>query len=90
MDREIELSSSSVKSIPGNQPEHFVTKFTKPITLGSNFEYQLGLNRIINMSYTWFNVNQSYNNQTIAYSIKISLFQLVYGIIMILTAVSNK
>ena len=35
----------------------------------SNFEYQLGLNRIINMSFTWFNVNPSYKNQTIAYSI---------------------
>ena len=29
----------------------------------------LELNRIINMSFTWFNVNPSYKNQTIAYSV---------------------
>ena len=55
MDREIVLSSFSVKDIPFNKPENFVTKFTRPIILPINNEYQLGLNRII--------------NQTIAYSI---------------------
>ena len=95
MDTEILLSSYSVKNIPGNKPDDFVTKFTKPITLGSNFEYYHGLNKIINMSFTWFNVNQSYKNQKIAYSInnvsfKISLFNQVFGIIRILIAISNK
>ena len=68
MERETVLSSYSVKSIPGNRPEDFVTKFSKPITLDSNYEHILGLNRIINMSFSWFNVNASYNNQTIAYN----------------------
>ena len=69
MDREIVLSSYSVKEIPFNKPEIFVTKFTRPIILPSNNEYQPRLNRIINMNFTWFNVNPSYKNQTIAYSI---------------------
>ena len=69
MDREIVLSSYSVKEIPCNKPGNFVTKFTRPIILPSNNEYQLGLNRLINMSFTWFNVNPSYKNQTVAYSI---------------------
>ena len=69
MDREIVLSSYSVKEIPFNKPENFGTKFTRPIILPSNNEYQIGLNTIINMSFTWFNVNPSYKNQTIAYSI---------------------
>ena len=69
MDRQIVLSSYSVKEIPFNKPEKFVTKFTRPIILPSNNEYQLGLNRIINVSFTWFNVNPSYKTQTIAYSI---------------------
>ena len=68
MDGEIILSCLSVQSISGDRPEDFVTKFNKAITLGSNFEYRLGLNRIINMSFTWFNVSPSYNKQTIAYS----------------------
>ena len=59
MDREIVLSSFSVKDIPFHKPENFVTKFTRPIILPINNEYQLGLNRIINMSFTWFNVNPS-------------------------------
>ena len=69
MDREIVLSSYSVKETSFNKPENFVTKSTRPIILPSNNEYQLGLNRIINMSFTWFNVNPSYKNQAIAYSI---------------------
>ena len=69
MNREIVLPSYSVKEIPGNKPENFVTKFTRPIILPSNIEYQLGLNTTINMSFTWFNVNPSYKNQTITYSV---------------------
>ena len=69
MHRKIVLSSYSVKELPFNKPENVVTKFTRPIILPSNNEYQLGLNRIIKMSFTWFNVNPSYKNQTIAYSI---------------------
>ena len=36
--------------------------------LDSNYQYTVGLNRIINMSFTWFNVNSSYKNQLIKYS----------------------
>ena len=52
MDREIVLSSYSVKETPFNKPENFVTKLMRPIILPSNYKYQLGLNRIINMSFT--------------------------------------
>lgn len=68
MEREIVLSSYSVKNIGSNKPENFVTKFTKPIFLDSNKEYSIGLNSIINMSFTWFNVNAGYNNQLIKFS----------------------
>ena len=92
MDREIVLSSYSVKEIPFNKPENFVTKFTRPIILQSNNEYQLGLNRIINMSFTWFNVNPLCKNHIasiIDQTFKISRFQLVYGITTILIAIST-
>ena len=36
--------------------------------MDSNSQYVVGLNRIINMSFTWFNVNSSYDNQLIKYS----------------------
>ena len=66
MEREIVLSSYSVKK--KDKPENFVTDFVRPITLDNNHEYKIGLNRIINMSFTWFNINKEYQNQLIGYS----------------------
>ena len=68
MDREIVLSSYNVKDQENNTPQNFVTKFNIPIILDRNYQYVVGLNRIINMSFTWFNVTSSYNNQLIKYS----------------------
>ena len=68
MDREIVLSSYSVKDEGNNTPQDFITKFNKSLILDSNYQYAVGLNRIINMSFTWFNVNSSYGNQLIKYS----------------------
>ena len=67
MQREIVLSSYSVNQY-GNKPEDFTTNFTRPIILDNNKQYVIGLNRVINMSFTWFNVNAGYNNQLIKYS----------------------
>ena len=68
MDREIILSSYDVKGQGNNTPQNFTTKFNRPIILDSNYQYAVGLNKIINMSLTWFNVNPSYKNQLIKYS----------------------
>ena len=68
MDREIVLSPYGVKDQGNNAPQNFITKFNRPIILDRNSEYVVGLNRIINMSFTWFNVNPSYANQLIKYS----------------------
>ena len=38
------------------------------IVLDNNHEYVVGLNRIINMSFTWFSVNAGYGNQLIRFS----------------------
>ena len=65
MEREIVLSSYSVKNQGDNKPEDFTTNFTKPIILDNNKQYVIGLNRVINMSFTWFNVNAGYKNQLI-------------------------
>ena len=68
MDREIVLSSYSVKDQGNNTPQDFITKFNRSLILNSNYQYAIGLNRIINMSFTRFNVNSSYKNQLIKYS----------------------
>ena len=68
MDHEIVLSSYEVKNQGNNTPQNFITKFNRPIVLDSNSQYAVGLNRIMNMSFTWYNVNPSYANQLIKYS----------------------
>ena len=68
MEREIVLSSYSVKNKGHNKRGNFITKFTRPIVyLDHNHEYAFGLNRIVNMSFTWFNVNAGYGNQLIRF-----------------------
>lgn len=68
MGREIVLSSYYGKNEGNDKPGNFITKFTGPIVLDNNHEYAIGLNRIINMSFTWFNVNAGYDNQLIRFS----------------------
>ena len=68
MDRKLILSSHSVKNKNGNKPGGFTIKYTNPIILNSNRQYELGLDRIISMSFTWFNITQELNNQKIRFS----------------------
>ena len=68
MDREIVLSSYNAKGQGRNTPQNFITQFNNPVILDRNSQCAVGLNRIINMSFTWFNVNSLYNNQLIKYS----------------------
>ena len=68
MEREIVLSSYSVKNQENNKPGDFTTNFTRAMNLDNNKQYVIGLNRVINMSFTWFNVNAGYKNQLIKYS----------------------
>ena len=67
MNRQLVLSSHSVKNINGNKPSDFTIKYTNPIKLDSNKEYQIGLDRIISMSFTWYNVTPELNNQKIRF-----------------------
>ena len=36
--------------------------------MDNNYQHTLGLNSIINMTFTWFNVKPGYDNQLIRYS----------------------
>ena len=53
MDREIVLSSYSVKDEGNNTPRDFTIKFNRPLILDKNYQYIVGLNPIVNMSFTW-------------------------------------
>ena len=49
MEREITLSSFSVRDVPGNRPGDFTTKFTPELYLEEDASYYVGFNRIISM-----------------------------------------
>ena len=69
MEREITLSSFSVKGKSGNRPGDFTISFTPPLELdNSQGKYYLAFNRIISMAFTWYNINSEYGNQKIAWS----------------------
>ena len=68
MNRQLILSSHSVKNQNGNKPSDFIIKYINPIILDPNRQYEIGLDRIISMSFTWFNVTKELNNQKIRYS----------------------
>ena len=68
MNRQLVLSSHTVKGISGNKPSDFTIKYSNPIILDSNRQYEIGLDRIISMSFTWFNITKELNNQKIRYS----------------------
>ena len=68
MDRQLILSSHTVRDKNGNKPSDFIIKYINPIILNPNRQYEIGLDRIISMSFTWFNVTKELNNQKIRYS----------------------
>ena len=68
MNRQLVLSSHTVKNQSGNKPSDFTIKYSNPIILDSNRQYEIGLDRIISMSFTWFNITKELNNQKIRYS----------------------
>ena len=68
MERQLILSSHSVKNINSNKPGDFTIIYTNPIILDPNRQYEIGLNRIISMSFTWFNITSELNNQKIRFS----------------------
>ena len=69
MEREIVLTSYSKNLYNNNnKPEDFTVKCNKPLVLDSNDQYAVALNRIIDMSFTWYNIEAKRNNQLIRYS----------------------
>ena len=67
MSFDILLDSSLAKLERGgerNVSHDFTVKFNPPIELGSG-NYEAALNRLITMSYSWYNIYAVYNNNEI-------------------------
>jgi len=69
METTLVLSSNiAKKEDKKNKPSDFTIRYNKPIILDPNRQYEIGLSRIISMSFTWFNITSKLNNQKIKYS----------------------
>ena len=68
MNRQIVLSCHSVKDINGNKPSDFTNEYRNPIILDPNIQYEIGMDRIILMSFTWYSITRELNYQKIRYS----------------------
>ena len=74
---DIPLDSSLAKLERGgerNVSHDFTIKFHPPIQLGSG-NYKATLNRLITMSYSWYNIDAFYNNNKIRWRKKTEAWQ---------------
>ena len=63
----IHISSVKREKIGVNKPHDFIVKFNPPLKLDSQFKHFLALDRL-SMTYSWYNIRSSYNNNTIKYT----------------------
>ena len=52
-----------------NTPSDFTTVFDRPIVLGGNQRYDIGLDKVSTVTYSWHNVSPDYQNSIISYHI---------------------
>ena len=68
MEKELVLSSqiARVKNT-SKKPSDFTAIFDRPIVLGGNQRYVIGLDKVNTMTYSWHNVSPDYQNKIISY-----------------------
>ena len=59
--------NSEIKKNARNTPSDFSTVFDRPIVLGGNQRYVIGLDKVNTMTYSWHNVSPDYPNNIISY-----------------------
>ena len=70
MEIKTHISSKSSRNIDSNNsPSKFKTIFDKPLTLNQNKIYVFGLDKIETMTYSWYNISEQYNNDTIRHGV---------------------
>ena len=92
----IHISSESSRngmSDSNNSPSKFKTIFDKPLTLDQNKTYVFGLDKIETMTYSWYNISEQYNNDTIRYGVvsggKITYYNIEFSQEVIVTIIST-
>ena len=63
----IHISSVKREKIGVNKPHDFLVKFNPPLKLDPQFKHFLALDRL-SMTYSWYNIRSSYDNNTIKYT----------------------
>ena len=67
MERAIHISSINREKTGENRPDNFLIKFNPTLKLGRAMQHSLAIDRLT-MTYSWYNIRSSYNNNTIKYS----------------------
>ena len=68
MEQKLVLSSQIARAKNAiNTPSDFTTVFDRPIVLGGNQRYIIGLDKVNTMTYSWQNVSPDYQNSIISY-----------------------
>ena len=68
MEQKLVLSSQITRAKNAiNTPSDFTTVFDRPIVLGGNQRYIIGLDKVNATTYSWHNVSPGYQNSIISY-----------------------
>ena len=63
----IHISSVKREQIGTNKPHDFIVEFNPPLKLNPKYKHYLALDRL-SMTYSWYNIRSSYNNNKIKYT----------------------
>ena len=67
MERAIHISSIKREKTGENRPDNFLIKFNPSLKLNPEKKHFLAIDRLT-MTYSWYNIRSSYNNNTIKYT----------------------
>ena len=67
MERAIDIFSINREKTGENRPDNFLIKFNPTLKLDREMQHSLAIDRLT-MTYSWYNIRSSYNNNTIKYT----------------------
>ena len=67
MERATHISSINREKTGENRPDNFLIKLNPTLKLDPEMKHSLAIDRLT-MTYSWYNIRSSYNNNTIKYS----------------------
>ena len=67
LERAIHISSINREKTGENRPDNFLIKFKPSLKLNPEKNHSIALDRLT-MTYSWYNIRSSYNNNTIKYT----------------------